>query len=119
MSALVGFILFCCAIVALIIYPIISYINKKEKNNDVIDVLQTQKNILSSIHSEAKASTNKNLTTAKISKVLLMERFNLKPKQLKNIISSLKSKQLVEENQDSVSITSFGKQYDDIFGKQK
>jgi hypothetical protein len=117
MPQIMAFVLFCCAIVALVVYFIITKVNKKEKESEVVDILQLQKDVLSTIHTEAKAAGNKNITTAKISKVLLMEAFNLKPKRLKDIIASLKSKQLVDETQDSVSITPFGKQYDDIFGK--
>lgn len=115
MPAILGFLLLCGAVAGCTIYFIIVYMNKKE--NNVVDHLQNQKSVLSSIHAQAIQSGNKNLSTAKISKVFLMEKFNLKPKQLKKIIGSLKSKQLVEEKQDSVSITSFGEKYDNIFGK--
>lgn len=79
------------------------------------DDVKNLNKILDIVHTEASAGKEKVITRNKVSKVLLMERMNLRPKELKNYIGTLASKNLVKETVDTVTITPFGVQFQQVF----
>lgn len=97
--------IFLIVLIGLIVYGAYQLINKTN------DIPKKVGDILATVHSESMTGKNKNITTNKISKTLLMEKFNLKPLQLKKHLKVLVNFKLINEGEDSVNITPFGVEF--------
>jgi predicted transcriptional regulator len=114
--SLYGFILVLCALVGYVIYILASQEQKQTTTDNEKHKLRSR--LIEKIYSEAHNAKGKNISTNTVSKVFLMESMNMKPAELKNYIYQLTSHGIVEEQQDTVTITPFGIEFFNMFGKE-
>jgi len=79
------------------------------------DFSSKRKEVLKKIYTTSK-KTGK-IAGMPVRVLLLVEKMNMMPKDLKKILTSLEKEKLIHAERDSVSITDFGKDYIEIFMK--
>ena len=103
-------------------WKFILFLDKKAKHDVDINTTYTEidlrNQILGFLKVEGKKvyMKNKNMD---ILKIRLMEKFNLKPKELKDIIITMEGSNLVISDIENVAITPFGIEYYNFFIKPK
>lgn len=120
-----GLYLFILAIVAIAaygLYEFYSHLEKKSTMQQLAGPGEDKKNlnqIISVVYNQAQMGKDKAVTRNSVSKVLLMEDLNLRPKELKRYLGILSTKNLIKETVDSVTITAFGVQFYQVFQNDK
>jgi len=118
MVALYGFILVICALGAYGVFLFYQFMQRRaariEKGSVTGDQAHIHK-IVELVFDKAHDGTNKTVTSNKVSKVHLMERLDLKPQRLKAFIERLERKEIIKQQDDSVTITPFGIQFFKVF----
>ena len=116
------FVLSTCCSVGYVLYEIYSYLKKKRtlpKLSGPSEQVRIMNQILYVVNTQAKIGKYKVITKNKVSKVLLMEDLDLRPQELKKYIKQLKSKGLLEEMLDYITITPFGVEFCKVFSNDK
>jgi len=119
---LYAFILAIACIAGYGIYELYMYVQRKNTMEELAGPGKDNRNlnrILSIVHNQASIGKEKAITRNKVSKVLLMEQMNLRPKELKDYLSLLSRKNLIKETIDYVTITPFGVQFHSVFANDK
>jgi predicted transcriptional regulator len=117
--------MFILAIVALAGYGLYEFYNYFQARTTAKEMAGPGKDnemlnhIMHVVFYEANLGTNKALPRNNVSKVVIMENLNIKPKDLKRYIGILQSKNLVTESTDVVNITAFGVQFFKVFQNDK
>ena len=120
-----GLYLFIMAIVAIACYGVYEFYTRYEKKTTMEQLAgpgEDNKNlnqIISVVYNQAQMGRDKAVTKNSVSKVLLMEDLNLRPKELKRYLGILTTKNLIKETVDSVTITPFGVQFYQVFQNDK
>lgn len=73
------------------------------------------KQIIRVVYNQAQMGGDKAITRTQVSKVLLMEDLDLRPKELKRYLGILSKRNLIKETLDYVTITPFGVQFYQVF----
>ena len=118
MIAVWGFILVVCALGGYGFYELYRYFQRKHERLEKGSVTGDQANIhkiIELVFDKAHSGTNKTVTANKVSKVGLMESLDLKPQRLKALIERLERKEIVKQQDDTVTITPFGVQFFKVF----
>lgn len=120
-----GLYAFILAIVAMTgygLYELYNYYMKKVALEDLDLPNEDNKNInelMRLIHNQAQMGSNKAITKNDVSKVLLMEDLDLRPKEMMRLLAILIDKNLIRSGVDSVTITPFGVQFYQVFQNDK
>jgi len=117
MIALIGFILVICGLGAWVVFEMYQHLKKKEQATqfEIPPEVTMANRIIEEIYRDAYKQKGK-IAGNKVSKVFLMERVNLKPRQLSIYLDRLVNKNIIEEQQDTVSMTPFGVEFYKFFG---
>lgn len=120
-----GLYLFIMAIVAIAGYGLYEFYTHYEKKTTMQQLAgpgEDNKNlnqIIGVVYNQAQMGKDKAVTKNNVSKVLLMEDLNLRPRELKRYLGILTTKNLIKETVDSVTITPFGVQFYQVFQNDK
>lgn len=118
MPGLIAFILTLAVLAGYSIYRVYTW----KVGKDMEEIMtapnednRNMKEIIQVVYNQAQMGSDKAVSRNKVSKVLLMEDLNLRPKELKRYLGILSRKNLIKETLDYVTITPFGVQFYQVF----
>lgn len=122
MIGMYALILTVAALLGYGLFELYSYVNKQGARRILEGPGEDSKQlnlIMGVVYNQAQMGKNKSVVQNQVSKVLLMEDLNLRPKELKHYLGILQSKNLIRESLDFVTITAFGVQFYQVFQNDK
>lgn len=122
MIGIYALILTIAALAGYGLFELYSYMNKKNATALLSGPGEDSKQlnlIMGVVYNQAQMGKNKSVVQNQVSKVLLMEDLNLRPKELKRYLGILQSKNLIRESLEYVTITAFGVQFYQVFQNDK